>query len=239
MMRRPLSSTIGPRPRSSKGGSAGSDPAFGFQWAQKWPPIVWNSVGGPNRVLVAFRKTGMCQPTTHRVVRSVFCPPPHHPPECRAEPPLSARIGGGSSPPPPSGGIALECSTAPVVVPRSTRFSRRFAGFSVEPPASARRRHQPGECESMGAQVPGAAFVCISKLSDALSVRGDKKYAMRCRKKPRDALSVRRYAREALCGFCPFVATEHSRSIKPYFHARCLPAARAARPARGRRGYAR
>src|SRR5271166_2503263 len=59
MMRRPLRSTIGPRPRSSKGGSAGSDPAFGFQWAQKWPPIVWNSVGGPNRVLVAFRKTGM------------------------------------------------------------------------------------------------------------------------------------------------------------------------------------
>src|SRR5271165_7335531 len=96
-----------------------------------------------------------------------------------------------SSPPPPSGGIALECSTAPVVVPRNTRFSRRFAGFSVEPPASARRRHQPGECESMGAQVPGAAFACISKLSDALSVRGDKKYAMRCRKKPRDALSVR------------------------------------------------
>src|SRR5271157_2575500 len=96
-----------------------------------------------------------------------------------------------SSPPPPSGGIALECSTAPVVVPRNTRFSRRFAGFSVEPPASARRRHQPGECESMGAQVPGAAFASISKLSDALSVRGDKKYAMRCRKKPRDALSVR------------------------------------------------
>ena len=95
------------------------------------------------------------------------------------------------SPPPPSGGIALECSTAPVVVPRNTRFSRRFAGFSVEPPASARRRHQPGECESMGAQVPGAAFACISKLSDALSVRGDKKYAMRCRIKPRDALSVR------------------------------------------------
>ena len=43
----------------------------------------------------------------------------------------------------------------------------------------------------MGAQVPGAAFACISKLSDALSVRGDKKYAMRCRKKPRDAPSVR------------------------------------------------
>ena len=43
----------------------------------------------------------------------------------------------------------------------------------------------------MGAQVPGAAFASISKLSDALSVRGDKKYAMRCRKKPRDALSVR------------------------------------------------
>ena len=44
----------------------------------------------------------------------------------------------------------------------------------------------------MGAQVPGAAFAGISKLSDALSVRGNKKYAMRCRKKPRDALSVRR-----------------------------------------------
>ncbi len=43
----------------------------------------------------------------------------------------------------------------------------------------------------MGAQVPGAAFACISKLSDALSVRGDKKYAMRCRKRISDALADR------------------------------------------------
>jgi hypothetical protein len=43
----------------------------------------------------------------------------------------------------------------------------------------------------MGTQVPRAAFASASELSDALSVRGDKNYAMRCRKKQRDALSVR------------------------------------------------
>ena len=58
----------------------------------------------------------------------------------------------------------------------------------------------------MGAQVPGAAFACISKLSDALSVRGDKKYAMRCRKKPRDALSVRR--NNVLSGIAAVSATD-------------------------------
>ena len=132
-----------------------------------------------------------CQPTTHRAVGSVFCPPPHQPQECRAEPPFPARVGGGSVPPPPAGGIALQCSTAPVVLPRSRRFSRRFAGCSVGPPASARRRPQLGERESMGAQVPRAAFASTSERRDALSVRGDTNCAMRCRKKPRDALSVR------------------------------------------------
>ena len=94
-------------------------------------------------------------------------------------------------PPQPSGDTAQECSTAAVVVPRSTRFSRRFARFPVEPPASARRRHQPGECESRGAQVPRRAFAFASELSNELSVRGDQNNAMHCRKKPRDALSVR------------------------------------------------
>ena len=56
----------------------------------------------------------------------------------------------------------------------------------------------------MGAQVPRAAFACISKLSDALSVRGDKRYAMRCRKKPRDALSVRTTGK----GLAQIVTTE-------------------------------
>ena len=73
--------------------------------------------------------------------------------------------------PQPSGGIAQECSNAAVVVPRSTRFSRRFARFPVEPPASARRRHQPGECESRGAQVPRRAFAFALELSNELSVR--------------------------------------------------------------------
>ena len=131
-----------------------------------------------------------CHPTTHREVRSVSCPPPHHLQECRSEPPLSASVGGGSVPPQPSGGTAQECSNAAVVVPRSTRFSRRFARFPVEPPASARRRHQPGERESRGAQVPRGAFAFASELSNELSVRGDKNNAMHCRKKPRDALSV-------------------------------------------------
>src|SRR5512135_3114721 len=121
-------------------------------------------------------------------------PPPHQPQECRAEPPLPARVGGGSVPPPPAGDIALECSTAPVVILRCRSFSRRFAGCSVGPPASARRRPQPGERASMGAQVPRAAFAATSERRDALSVRGDKTRAMRCRKKPRDALSVRKRA---------------------------------------------
>ena len=56
----------------------------------------------------------------------------------------------------------------------------------------------------MGAQVPRAAFACISKLSDALSVRGDKRYAMHCRKKPRDALSVRTTGK----GLAQIVTTE-------------------------------
>ena len=43
----------------------------------------------------------------------------------------------------------------------------------------------------MRAQMPRAAFVSASELSDALSVRGDKNQAMRCRKKISDALSVR------------------------------------------------
>ena len=73
--------------------------------------------------------------------------------------------------PQPCGGTAQECSTAAVVVPRSTRFSRRFARFPVEPPASARRRHQPGECESRGAQVPRGAFAFALELSNELSVR--------------------------------------------------------------------
>ena len=94
-------------------------------------------------------------------------------------------------PPQPSGDTAQECSKAAVVVPRTTRFSRRFARFPVEPPASARRRHQPGECESRGAQVPRRAFAFASELSNELSVRGDQNNAMHCRKKPRDALSVR------------------------------------------------
>jgi hypothetical protein len=140
---------------------------------------------------VLLNKKPSCQPTTHRAVGSVFRPPPHQPQECRAEPPLPARVGGGSVPPPPAGDIALECSTAPVVILRCRSFSRRFAGFSVGPPASARRRPQPGERASMGAQVSRAAFAATSELRDALSVRGDKTRAMRCRKKPRDALSVR------------------------------------------------
>jgi hypothetical protein len=74
-------------------------------------------------------------------------------------------------PPQPSGGIAQECSNSAVVVPRTTRFSRRFARFPVERPASARRRHQPGECESKGAQVPRGAFAFASELSNELSVR--------------------------------------------------------------------
>jgi len=47
--------------------------------------------------------------------------------------------------------------------------------------------------------MPRAAFASTSELRDALSVRGDKNYAMRCRKKQRDALSVRtRYARSVV-----------------------------------------
>ena len=107
----------------------------------------------------------------------------------------SLRVGGGSVPPQPSGGIAQECSTAPVVVPHGTRFCRQFAGFSVVPPASACRRHQPGERESMGAEVPRAELASASELSDARRSEPDKNYAMRRRSKQRDALSVRNLGR--------------------------------------------
>ena len=99
-----------------------------------------------------------CHPTTHREVRSVSCPPPHHLQECWPEPPLSARVGGGSVPPQPCGGTAQECSNAAVVVPRSTRFSRRFARFPVEPPASARRRQGDST-----APFPEIGTNCISR----------------------------------------------------------------------------
>ena len=60
--------------------------------------------------------------------------------------------------PQPSGGIAQECSNAAVVVPRSTRFSWRFARFPVEPPASARRRQGDST-----APFPEIGTNCISR----------------------------------------------------------------------------
>jgi hypothetical protein len=36
-----------------------------------------------------------CEPTAHRLVRRVFLPPPHHPPECLWEPPAAAWSGVG------------------------------------------------------------------------------------------------------------------------------------------------
>ncbi len=46
----------------------------------------------------------------------------------------------------------------------------------------------------MGAQVPGAVCASATDLRDALSVRGDKNYAMRCRsasrKRPQRTLSM-------------------------------------------------
>ena len=141
-----------------------------------WVPAVWhpaklpsdNASRGPERLL------------------SATAPPPG----------MSARTAAFRErwwrfcPPQPSGDTAQECSKAAVVVPRTTRFSRRFARFPVEPPASARRRQQPGERESRGAQVPRRAFAFAPELSNELSVRGDQNNAMHCRKKPRDALAV-------------------------------------------------
>ena len=46
-----------------------------------------------------------CEPTTHRGVRRVILPPPHHPSECQPEPTLSTPTGGGSSLPPPLGAL--------------------------------------------------------------------------------------------------------------------------------------
>src|SRR5512135_2974348 len=44
-----------------------------------------------------------CEPPTHRSVLKGSSPPPHHPRECRPEPPLSAPVGGGSRLHRPSG----------------------------------------------------------------------------------------------------------------------------------------
>ena len=51
-----------------------------------------------------------------------------------------------------------------------------------------------GESKGRRARLPRVTFVTTSGLRDALSVRGDKTIAMHCRKKPRDALSVRTYS---------------------------------------------
>ena len=97
--------------------------------------------------------------------------------------------------PRPSGGIAQECSNAAVVVPRSTRFSRRFARFPVEPPASARRRHQPGECESREPKCReehsprNLAMSCRSEATKTTRCTVGKSPAMRCRSVPRLALT--------------------------------------------------
>ena len=73
-----------------------------------WPlspspaPSHSHCVQGYSCLVTGFQPCGTlqsCHPTTHRAVRSVSCPPPHHLQECRPESPLSARVGGGSVPP--------------------------------------------------------------------------------------------------------------------------------------------
>ena len=54
-----------------------------------------------------------------------------------------------------------------------------------------------GESKGRRARLPRVTFVTTSGLRDALSVRGDKTIAMHCRKKPRDALSVRNWSFDA------------------------------------------
>ena len=96
-------------------------------------------------------------------------------------------------------GVFLPCHWVPAVwhpakLPsdNASRGPERLLSATAPPPGmSARTADQPGECESRGAQVPRRAFAFASELSNELSVRGDQNNAMHCRKKPRDALSVR------------------------------------------------
>lgn len=63
-----------------------------------WPrgpspaPPHSHCVQGYSCLVTGFQPCGTlqsCHPTTHRAVRSVSCPPPHHLQECRSEPPIS------------------------------------------------------------------------------------------------------------------------------------------------------
>ena len=114
------------------------------------------------------------------------------PPGMSARTATLARVGGGSVPPQPAGDIAQECSTAPVVVP----VARVSPGDLLNFPWSL--QHRLADAISRGSakstwepKCREQHYASTSELSDALSVRGDKSNAMRCRKKQRDALSVR------------------------------------------------
>jgi hypothetical protein len=134
----------------------------------------------------------MCEPTTHRLVRRIILPPPHHPHECRPEPTLSAPAGVGSS---------LHCPSG--ASPGSGDRGRWWGSTArVSPPihavsrvaTSSASRTQPAEQrERTSAGTSRTAVASATNRSDALSVRGDKSAVMRCRKKVSDALSVRTY----------------------------------------------
>ena len=138
-----------------------------------------------------------CEPTTHRFVRRAFHPTPHHPLECRPEPTPST---------PARGGSGLHCRSG---ASRASSTGGRWSGSAacVLPPICEVSRVVTGTDAGNGgtgandARVSRTAIASATNRSDALSVRGDKNEAMRCRKKRSDALSVRTLAR-LVCG-CP------------------------------------
>jgi len=137
----------------------------------------------PRRCWIYEIPVSYCQPTTHRAVRSVSCPPPHHPQECRPEPPFSARVGGGSVPPQPSGGIAQDCSTAPrgrppwhAFLPAICWILRGASSIGSPTPSAGRARKHGSPSAASSIRLRLGIQRCAvgprrQKLRDALSLR--------------------------------------------------------------------
>src|SRR5512135_1502743 len=67
---------------------SGVPPPYKIRDGQRIPMVrAWNEISA----------TTWCGPTTHRLVRRVFQPPLHHPPECLREPTAAALSGVGQS----------------------------------------------------------------------------------------------------------------------------------------------
>src|SRR5512135_355126 len=190
---------------SPSGGSGGlsstSFSAFSTRRASGQPPLTPRRAGCSSKRNLTSRTVdnaciaragdrSTCEPTTHRAVRRVFLPPPHHLHECRPEPTLATPNGGGSRL-----HRALEASPGSRARPRWSgsvaRLSQPICEVFRVPMGTDPRTQPAEEREQTSAQAPSTAITSATNLHDAVSVRCGESCTMRCRKKLYDALSVR------------------------------------------------